>query len=100
VTFCDNLALPAALADVLGVIDQERPLADSVPVTTACGFVDTPMTAHLPRSPLFASPDNVARGIVNGMDKGKSTIYVPFFWKPIMLIIRLLPEPVFNRLSI
>jgi short-subunit dehydrogenase len=64
------------------------------------GFVDTPMTAHLPRSPLFASPDNVARGIVNGMDKGKSTIYVPFFWKPIMLIIRLLPEPVFNRLSI
>jgi hypothetical protein len=47
VTFCDNLALPAALADVLGVIDQERPLADSVPVTTACGFVDTPMMTRL-----------------------------------------------------
>lgn len=64
------------------------------------GFVDTPMTAHLPRSPLFASADKVARSIVSGMDKGKSTIYVPFFWRPIMLIIRLLPEPIFNRLSI
>jgi decaprenylphospho-beta-D-erythro-pentofuranosid-2-ulose 2-reductase len=64
------------------------------------GFVDTPMTAHLPRSPLFASADNVARSIVNGMDKGKSTIYVPLFWKPIMLIIRWLPERMFNRLSI
>jgi hypothetical protein len=39
--------LPAALADVLGVIDQERPIADSVPVTTAWGFVDTPMMTRL-----------------------------------------------------
>ena len=64
------------------------------------GFVDTPMTAHLPRSPLFASADKVARGIVSAMDSGKSTVYVPFFWRPIMLIVRLLPERIFNRLSL
>lgn len=64
------------------------------------GFVDTPMTAHLPRSPLTASPDYVARKIVSAMDAGKSVIYVPFFWRPIMWIIRSLPERIFNRLSI
>jgi decaprenylphospho-beta-D-erythro-pentofuranosid-2-ulose 2-reductase len=64
------------------------------------GFVDTPMTAHLPRSPLFASPAYVAGKIVSAMEGGKSTIYVPFFWRPIMWIIRLLPESIFNRLSI
>jgi short-subunit dehydrogenase len=64
------------------------------------GFVDTPMTAHLPRSPLFASADSVARAIVSAMDSGKSTIYTPFFWRPLMWIIRALPERIFNRLSI
>ena len=64
------------------------------------GFVDTPMTAHLPRSPLFASADKVARGIVSAMDGGRSTVYVPFFWRPIMLIVRLLPERIFNRLNL
>ena len=64
------------------------------------GFVDTPMTAHLPRSPLFASPSYVAGKIVRAMESCKSTIYVPFFWRPIMWIIRSLPERIFNRLSI
>jgi decaprenylphospho-beta-D-erythro-pentofuranosid-2-ulose 2-reductase len=64
------------------------------------GFVDTPMTAHLPKSPLFASPAYVAAKIVTAMESGKSTIYVPFFWRPVMWIIRALPERIFNRLSI
>ena len=64
------------------------------------GFVDTPMTAHLPKSPLFASPAYIAAKIVGAMESGKSTIYVPFFWRPIMWIIRSLPERIFNRLSI
>jgi decaprenylphospho-beta-D-erythro-pentofuranosid-2-ulose 2-reductase len=64
------------------------------------GFVDTPMTAHLPHSPLFASPAYVAGKIVSAMECGKSTIYVPFFWRPVMWIVRALPESIFNRLSI
>lgn len=64
------------------------------------GFVDTPMTAHLPRSPLFAGADRVARAIVTAMEEDKSTVYVPFFWRPIMLIVRSLPDSVFNRLSL
>lgn len=64
------------------------------------GFVDTPMTANLPRSPLTASPDYVAGKIVDAMDNSKSTIYVPSFWYLIMWIIRMLPERIFNRLSI
>jgi hypothetical protein len=39
--------LPEALADVLGAMDHERPSAVSVPVTAACGFVDTLMMTTL-----------------------------------------------------
>jgi hypothetical protein len=46
-TLCDIRALPEALADVLGAMDHERPSAVSVPVTAACGFVDTLMTTML-----------------------------------------------------
>ena len=64
------------------------------------GFVDTPMTAHLPKSPLFASAGSVGKVVVSAMENSRSTVYAPWFWKPVMLIIRSLPERVFNRLPI
>jgi len=68
-------------------------------VTVKPGFVDTPMTAHLPKSPLFASPETVAEGIVKAMENGRDVVYLPFFWRYIMLAIKLLPETVFKRLK-
>ena len=64
------------------------------------GFVDTPMTAHLPKNPLYASPDAVGAGIVRAMERRKSVVYLPFFWRPIMGIIRRIPRPLFNRISL
>lgn len=68
-------------------------------VTIKPGFVDTPMTAHLPKTPLYASPEAVAGGIVSAMENGRDIVYLPFFWRWILLIIRLIPEFVFKRLK-
>ncbi len=64
------------------------------------GFVDTPMTAAFKKGLLWARPQSVARDIVGAMDKGKRTIYTPWFWRWIMAILMLLPEPLFRRLGI
>ena len=62
------------------------------------GFVRTPMTAHLPASPLVWEPDPVARAIVHAMDGGSKVLYTPFFWRYVMRGIRMLPEPVMQRM--
>jgi NAD(P)-dependent dehydrogenase (short-subunit alcohol dehydrogenase family) len=65
------------------------------------GFVDTPMTAHIARKGLlWAKPAQVAAVVVAAADKGGPVVYAPWFWRPIMLIIRLLPTAVFDRLNI
>ncbi len=69
-------------------------------VTIKPGFVDTPMTAHLKKNPLFASPERVGKRIYTAMLKGENIVYVPWFWWPIMWIIRHIPERVFKKLSL
>jgi decaprenylphospho-beta-D-erythro-pentofuranosid-2-ulose 2-reductase len=69
-------------------------------VTIKPGFVDTPMTAHLPKNPLFASADRVGDAIYRAMLRGRDTVYVPFFWRPIMGAIRAVPELLFKRLKL
>ncbi|MFM7774556.1 MAG: short-chain dehydrogenase, partial [Candidatus Kapaibacterium sp.] len=69
-------------------------------VTIKPGFVDTPMTAHVPKNVLFATPQRVARDIVRAMDKGSDMVYVPGFWRYVMLIIRHIPERIFKRLGL
>jgi decaprenylphospho-beta-D-erythro-pentofuranosid-2-ulose 2-reductase len=64
------------------------------------GFVDTPMTAALPKTPLFASPAQIGRGIVRAVDSGRdAVVYLPWWWRLIMLAIKALPERVFKRLK-
>jgi decaprenylphospho-beta-D-erythro-pentofuranosid-2-ulose 2-reductase len=69
-------------------------------VTIKPGFVDTPMTASFKKGPLWASPASVGKVIARGMILGKPVIYVPWFWRGIMSIIKLVPEFVFQRLRI
>ena len=61
------------------------------------GRVDTPMTAHFPNRTLFSSPDRVARDVVRAMSRGRDVIYTPWYWRYIMLVIRLLPGALFKR---
>jgi short-subunit dehydrogenase len=69
-------------------------------LTIKPGFVDTPMTAHLPKNALFVGPDKIARGIVRAIDRRRDVVYLPWFWRWILLIIRSVPEFVFKRLSL
>jgi len=69
-------------------------------LTVKPGFVATPMTAHLKQGFLFASPEAVGRGILRAFEKKKDVVYLPWFWRYIMLIIRTIPEFVFKRLQL
>jgi len=62
------------------------------------GFVDTPMTAALPKGgPLWASPEKVAKDIKKAMEGGTAVLYTPWFWRWIMMIIRSVPDAIFRR---
>lgn len=63
------------------------------------GFVVTPMTEGMKRSgPLWTSARLAARIVVDAIDRGRGPIiYVPGFWRWLMLIIRLVPAPLFHR---
>jgi len=65
------------------------------------GFVATKMTAgmDLPEK-LTAEPDEVAEDIFNAQQNGKDCIYTKWVWRYIMLIIKLIPEWKFKRMSI
>ena len=69
-------------------------------LTIKPGYVDTPMTQHLPKNRLFTSAERAGRRIHQAMLGRSSVVYVPWFWRWIMLVIRLIPEPFFKRLSL
>lgn len=69
-------------------------------ITVKPGFVDTAMTYGMPGLFLVASPQYVAKRIVAALHKSADVIYVPGFWRYIMLIIKLIPEAVFKRLKL
>ncbi|MBF0442040.1 MAG: SDR family oxidoreductase [Oligoflexales bacterium] len=69
-------------------------------ITIIPGFVDTPMTSGFPKGPLFVKPEVVAAGIHCAITKGKMVVYLPWFWRVIMLIIKMIPEAVFVRLKL
>jgi decaprenylphospho-beta-D-erythro-pentofuranosid-2-ulose 2-reductase len=69
-------------------------------VTIKPGTVDTPMTAAFKKGLLFANPRGVGEGIYRAMQGGKDVVYLPGYWRPIMFVIKSIPERVFKRLSL
>jgi short-subunit dehydrogenase len=66
------------------------------------GPVVTPMTEGFAnrKGPLWATPEAVAAVVRRAADRGRPVVYAPWFWRWIILVIRLLPARVFNRLDI
>jgi decaprenylphospho-beta-D-erythro-pentofuranosid-2-ulose 2-reductase len=69
-------------------------------ITLKPGFVDTPMIAHMKRSPLTASPATVAKGIYRAIKNKKDVVYLPGYWRWVMSVIKLIPESIFKRLKL
>jgi decaprenylphospho-beta-D-erythro-pentofuranosid-2-ulose 2-reductase len=71
-----------------------------VQVTTVKpGFIDTGMTFGMKTGPLMASPEACARACLRLAARGREVAYYPAVWRLIMLIIKLLPEPLMKRMS-
>jgi len=70
-------------------------------MTVKPGFVYTRMTENMPLpKPLTSTPDEVAAIVYAGFAKKKNTIYVKWFWRYIMLIIKNIPEFQFKKMKL
>lgn len=70
-------------------------------VTVKPGFVNTRMTQglKLPK-PITAEPSQVGKAVYRAYQKKTNTLYVLWMWKWIMLIIKMIPEPIFKKLKL
>ena len=64
------------------------------------GPTNTPMTAAMKGSEKFATPDEVAKLIISGIEAKKTVIYAPSKWWLIMMVIGHLPNFIFNKMDI
>jgi decaprenylphospho-beta-D-erythro-pentofuranosid-2-ulose 2-reductase len=67
-------------------------------ITIKLGIVDTPMTSKLKKNFLWSSSYSVAKKIVNAVSNNKEEVYVPGFWRIIILIIKLIPNKIFKKM--
>ena len=81
---------------------RNRLQASGVQVTTIKpGFMDTKMTFGMDLPGLLtASPEDAAKAMYRAIIRGRDVVYVPFFWRYIMLIIRAIPEFQFKKMDI
>lgn len=93
-------AAKAGLSAYLSGLRNRLAPANVAVIDLKVGMVDTPMTAHLPKGPLFASAATVGRAIHRAIRKRRDVVYVPWFWAGVMCVIRSLPERVFKKLKL
>ncbi len=63
------------------------------------GPVDTPMTSHHEKNFSFSTVELVAGKIASLLNGQRYIVYVPGFWRWVMLVVRLMPEVLFQRLG-
>jgi len=69
-------------------------------LTVKPGLVDSPMTAGFEKSVLWSRPEQVAAGIVKAIARKRDVVYLPWYWRWIMVLVRLIPERVFKRMPL
>ena len=61
------------------------------------GFMATPMTEGIAPPALCASPESVARDLLRRPNR-RGIEYLPWWWSPLMRLIRVLPAPIASKL--
>lgn len=70
-------------------------------VTVLPGFVRTRMTENMNTpAALTAEPAEVADAVMRAINRKKNVIYVRWFWRWIMMIIRNIPEGIFKKMKL
>lgn len=67
-------------------------------LTVKPGPVDTAMTWGM-QMPFMTSPEAVAADIARAVKRRRNVIYSAPIWRLVMTVIRLIPEPVFKKMS-
>jgi decaprenylphospho-beta-D-erythro-pentofuranosid-2-ulose 2-reductase len=42
----------------------------------------------------------VGRSVYRAIERRRNVVYIPWFWRPIMALVRWLPESIFKRLHL
>jgi decaprenylphospho-beta-D-erythro-pentofuranosid-2-ulose 2-reductase len=70
-------------------------------VTVKPGFVRTRMIENIKTpGPLTADPRNVANDIYDAVQQKKNVIYTKSIWRPVMYVIKSIPEFIFKKLKL
>lgn len=69
-------------------------------VTIKPGFVDTPMTSEFKKGLLWAKPNIVAAKILKAIENKTDEVYVPLFWRIVMILIRSIPNQIFKKIKL
>ena len=70
-------------------------------LTVLPGFVNTKMTAQQSLPPLITSqPSEVAEIIYSAYRKKRNTVYIKWYWRYIMFIIKMIPEFQFKKMHL
>jgi decaprenylphospho-beta-D-erythro-pentofuranosid-2-ulose 2-reductase len=69
-------------------------------LTVRPGFVKTKMTTGLKAAPFATTPEKVASAIVAAVAKGDELIWSPPVLRWVMVVMKLVPRPIFRRLKI
>lgn len=64
------------------------------------GQVRTRMSAGVKEAPLTVNKEDVARLAVKAVDQGKSLIWAPPAFQLVMMVLKSIPRPIFNKLPI
>ncbi|MFM8890902.1 MAG: SDR family NAD(P)-dependent oxidoreductase, partial [Planctomycetia bacterium] len=99
--FCYGSAKAGLTAFLAGLRNRLHPRNVRV-LTVKPGIIDSPMTRGLEVGPKFlvTTPERVAADIERALVRRRDTVYSPWFWRPIMALIRGIPEPIFKRLRL
>ena len=91
----------AGLSEYLSGLRNRMASVGVTVITVKPGFVDTSMTEGLDLPPLLtAQPSAVAQDVYPAVKHKKDVIYTRWFWRWIMLIIKLIPEKIFKKLKL
>lgn len=97
----DNYVYGAAKAGLTTFLSGLRQRLGRTPVrvvTIKPGPVRTRMTVGR-RAILMTTPDRIAPALFAACSKARGVVYLPWYWRPIMILIRAVPEALFRRLS-
>lgn len=70
-------------------------------ITVKPGFIKSKMTSHLDLPKILTSdPKEISKDIIKSIKNGGSVVYIKWYWKWIMFIIKIIPEKIFIKLSL